>query len=87
MAAQESWPVTRPIYRCPKCNGLLQVVHDIEALKDRSGPAWMKLFDDRYPAQPMAVRLGRLGQARVGHAAAAGRHDRVRMRRHNQYEL
>ncbi|HEY4157870.1 MAG TPA: pyridoxal-phosphate dependent enzyme, partial [Polyangiaceae bacterium] len=43
-----SWPVTRPIYRCPKCNGLLQVVHDIEALKDRSGPAWMKLFDDRY---------------------------------------
>ncbi len=36
------------IYRCPKCNGLLQVVHDIEALKDRSGPAWMKLFDDRY---------------------------------------
>ncbi|HEY2405807.1 MAG TPA: threonine synthase [Polyangiaceae bacterium] len=43
-----SWPVTRPIYRCPKCNGLLEVVHDMEALRDRSGPAWMKLFDDRY---------------------------------------
>jgi threonine synthase len=43
-----SWPVTRPIYRCPKCQGLLQVVHDTSALKDRSGAAWMKLFDDRY---------------------------------------
>jgi threonine synthase len=40
--------VTRPIYRCPKCSGLLQVVHDMEELRDRSGPAWMKLFDDRY---------------------------------------
>ncbi|HEY3494141.1 MAG TPA: threonine synthase, partial [Polyangiaceae bacterium] len=43
-----SWPVTRPIYRCPSCEGLLEVVHDMNALKTRSGPAWMKLFDDRY---------------------------------------
>src|SRR4030095_16070047 len=43
-----SWPVTRPIYRCPRCDGLLSVVHDMEALRDRSGAAWMKLFDDRY---------------------------------------
>ncbi|HVJ17800.1 MAG TPA: threonine synthase [Polyangiaceae bacterium] len=43
-----SWPVTRPIYRCPRCDGLLSVVHDMDALRDRSGAAWMKLFDDRY---------------------------------------
>ena len=43
-----SWPVTRPIYRCPRCDGLLSVVHDVDALRDRSGAAWMKLFDDRY---------------------------------------
>ncbi len=43
-----SWPVTRPIYRCPKCEGLLSVVHDMDALRDRSGASWMKLFDDRY---------------------------------------
>lgn len=43
-----SYPVTRPIYRCPRCNGLLEVVHDVEALRSRSGAAWMKLFDDRY---------------------------------------
>jgi len=43
-----SYPVTQPIYRCPKCDGLLTVVHDVEALADRSGPVWMKLFDERY---------------------------------------
>lgn len=43
-----SWPVTTAMYRCPKCGGLLMVKHDTEALKDRSGAAWMKLFDERY---------------------------------------
>jgi threonine synthase len=43
-----SWPVTQPIYTCPTCGGLLEVVHDMDALKDRSGASWMKLFDDRY---------------------------------------
>jgi threonine synthase len=43
-----SYAVTEPMYRCPKCGGLLQVVHDVEALRDRAGPVWMKLFDDRY---------------------------------------
>lgn len=43
-----SYAVTEPIYRCPKCDGLLQVVHDVEALADRSGAVWMKLFDERY---------------------------------------
>jgi threonine synthase len=43
-----SWPVTRPLYRCPRCEGLLEVVHDLEALRDRSGASWMKLFDERY---------------------------------------
>jgi len=36
------------IYKCPKCGDLLEVVHDIQALKTRSAAAWMKLFDDRY---------------------------------------
>jgi threonine synthase len=43
-----SYAVTEPIYRCPKCGGLLQVVHDVQALADRSGAVWMKLFDERY---------------------------------------
>lgn len=40
--------MTRPIYRCPTCHGLLEVVHDVNALRSRSATAWMKLFDDRY---------------------------------------
>jgi threonine synthase len=35
------------IYRCPTCGGLLDVVHDTEALKDRSPSAWMQLFERR----------------------------------------
>jgi threonine synthase len=40
--------VTQAIYRCPSCHGLLEVRHDLEALKATSAEAWKKLFDDRY---------------------------------------
>jgi len=43
-----SWPVTQALYSCPTCGGLLQVSHDIEALRNKSGDEWKKLFDDRY---------------------------------------
>src|SRR5918993_602169 len=36
------------IYRCPTCGDLLEVSHDVEALRGRSAAGWMKLFDDRY---------------------------------------
>lgn len=35
------------IYRCPKCGDLLEVVHDVAALRDRSAAAWIRLFEDR----------------------------------------
>jgi threonine synthase len=35
------------VYRCEDCGGLLDVEHDLEALKDRSAAAWMSLFDRR----------------------------------------
>src|SRR3954447_11863331 len=41
-------PLDQPLYRCPKCGDLLEVVHDVAALKTRSAAAWMRLFDDRY---------------------------------------
>src|SRR5438445_7681153 len=43
-----AFPLTQPIYRCPRCGGLLEVVHDIEALRSREPSAWRKLFDERY---------------------------------------
>lgn len=36
------------IYRCPQCGELLEVVHDVQALKRRTPAEWMKLFDERY---------------------------------------
>ncbi len=35
------------IYRCPKCGDLLEVQHDMNALKTRAPSAWMRLFEDR----------------------------------------
>ena len=40
--------IWQPIYHCPTCGQLLQVSHDIDALRHRSPVAWMRLFDDRY---------------------------------------
>jgi threonine synthase len=40
--------IWQPLYHCPTCGGLLQVVHDLAALHDRSPAAWMRLFDERY---------------------------------------
>ena len=42
------WPVTEAIYSCPHCGGLLQVEHDVEALRQKSGAEWRALFDQRY---------------------------------------
>ena len=35
------------VYRCPKCGDLLDVVHDVEALKKRPAAAWIGLFEER----------------------------------------
>ena len=40
--------IWQPLYHCPRCGDLLQVVHDLDALRHRSPVAWMRLFDDRY---------------------------------------
>ena len=36
------------VYRCGRCDNLLEVRHDVKALKNRSAVSWMRLFDDRY---------------------------------------
>lgn len=35
------------VYRCEDCGGLLDVEHDIDALRDRSAAGWMQLFEKR----------------------------------------
>lgn len=36
------------LYRCPRCGDLLEVSHDLGALRDRTAAQWTRLFDDRY---------------------------------------
>ncbi len=35
------------VYRCEDCSGLLDIEHDVEALKQRSAAEWKTLFDQR----------------------------------------
>src|SRR5262245_50950240 len=39
------------VYRCEECGGLLEVRHDLQALKQRSGSEWKELFDSRLGRQ------------------------------------
>ncbi len=42
------YPLTQIIYGCPACGGLLEVRHDLDALRTRSPVYWRELFDQRY---------------------------------------
>ena len=44
----ETYPLTEIIYRCKNCEGLLEVQHDIEMLKQRGAADWKSLFAQRY---------------------------------------
>jgi threonine synthase len=43
-----SYPLDQVIYRCPKCSDLLEVVHDLAALREKSAAEWKALFDQRW---------------------------------------
>jgi threonine synthase len=56
------WPLDEVIYECPKCSGLLQVSHDLEALKDKSASAWIKTFDERWMSRKWPYGSGIWGK-------------------------
>ena len=41
------YELDQTVYSCEKCGGLLEVAHDIAALKQRSAAEWKELFDSR----------------------------------------
>ena len=41
-------PLNEIIYECPECGELLEVVHDLERLKEVEARHWKDLFDKRY---------------------------------------
>jgi threonine synthase len=40
--------LTEVVYQCPRCGGLLEVEHDLAALKERSAAQWKALFEGRF---------------------------------------
>ena len=47
----ETYQLDEIIYKCKKCNNLLEVVHDMEQLRKKSGAEWKEIFDGRYRKQ------------------------------------
>ncbi|HEY5950779.1 MAG TPA: threonine synthase [Kofleriaceae bacterium] len=43
-----SYSLEQVIYRCPTCGDLLEVVHDMTALRERSAAEWKQLFSERW---------------------------------------
>lgn len=43
-----TYPLNAIVYSCEKCQSLLEVQHDMQALAHRSPAAWMRLFEERY---------------------------------------
>jgi threonine synthase len=50
------------LYRCPSCAGLLEVVHDVDALRVLNGAAWRALFDRRLGTAPWPASGGVWGK-------------------------
>ena len=42
------FPLDQVIYRCPRCGDLLEVVHDLDALRARTADEWKRLFGSRW---------------------------------------
>lgn len=41
------YPIDQTIYHCPSCGGLLDIEHDLAALRERTGDEWKQLFHSR----------------------------------------
>lgn len=59
---KETYPLNRIIYKCNTCGNLLEVKHDIKALKKRSADAWKALFDKRYKSNKWPFGSGVWGK-------------------------
>ncbi len=59
----ERYALDEVVYRCRRCGALLDVEHDVEALRERSAAAWMQLFDRRWMRTEWPYGSGVWGKA------------------------
>ncbi|MDH5717219.1 MAG: threonine synthase [Spirochaetia bacterium] len=50
------------IYRCPKCNNLLEVIHNLDELKKKSADEWKETFENRYKSNEFPYSSGVWGK-------------------------
>jgi threonine synthase len=58
----ETYPLNSVVYQCKRCNSLLEVQHDTQALAERSGAEWKALFEKRYKSNEWPVGSGVWGK-------------------------
>lgn len=63
--------LTEAVYRCPRCQGLLEVEHDLAALRERSAAEWKALFDGRFRRGPWPLGSGVWGKKEWVHPELA----------------
>jgi len=57
-----TYPLNSVIYQCARCQSLLEVQHDIQALAQRDSMGWKKLFEDRYKSNQWPYGSGVWGK-------------------------
>lgn len=58
----ERYPLDEVRYRCARCGGLLDVLHDVDALRARGAAEWRALFDQRALRAPAPYSSGVWGK-------------------------
>src|SRR5690242_14639418 len=57
-----TYPLNAVVYHCERCQALLEVEHDLEALSRHGAAAWMKLFEERYKSNEWPYGSGVWGK-------------------------
>src|ERR1700704_4591993 len=57
-----TYPLNTVVYQCGRCQSLLEVQHDQQALANRDGKAWKKLFEERHKSNQWPYGSGVWGK-------------------------
>lgn len=59
---RETYPLNKVVYNCKSCGSLLEVKHDIKALRRKKPETWKRLFDQRYKSNKWPYGSGVWGK-------------------------
>lgn len=62
MDCSSVYPIDSVLFRCPACDGLLDVHHDVKPLKEISASEWKNRFEQRFRTAPYPLNSGVWGK-------------------------